>query len=138
MRRAWPDTVVLSVVERRAVATLDTGGRRVLVDADGVQFRAVDGSRRHGLPNIEAGGERAAAEAAEVVAALPPEVVRRVDGITAPTMDSITLRLKAGREVIWGSAEQTEVKAEVLAVLVRRKGSVLDVSVPSAPTVSGI
>lgn len=135
VHRAWPDTVVLSVVERTAVATVDGGGRHMLIDAAGVQFREVEGPRR-GLPTIDAGGERAAAEAAEVVDALPADVARRVDRVDATTMDSIRLLLEGGREVVWGSAEQTAVKAEVLGVLVRRKGAVLDVSVPSAPTVS--
>ncbi|HET7328382.1 MAG TPA: FtsQ-type POTRA domain-containing protein [Nocardioidaceae bacterium] len=134
-RRAWPDTVVLSVVERTAVATVDAGRHHLLIDEEGVQFREVDGPRR-GLPTIVAGGERAAAEAAEVVAALPADVVGRVDRVDATTMDSITLQLAGGREVVWGSAEQTELKAKVLAVLVQEEGSVLNVSVPSAPTVA--
>lgn len=135
VRRAWPDTVVLSVVERTPVATVDTGAGHLLIDDAGVQFREVDRPRR-GLPTIEAGGERAAAEAAAVVAALPADVERRVDRVDATTMDSITLQLKGGREVVWGSAAQTADKAKVLAVLVQQKGAVLDVSVPSAPTVS--
>lgn len=134
-RRAWPDTVVLSVVERTAVATVESGGRHLLIDASGVPFREVEGPRRR-LPTIEAGGDRAAAEAAEVVAALPDDVVRRVDRVDATTMDSIRLQLEGGREVVWGSAEQTEIKAKVLAALVQREGAVLDVSVPAAPTVS--
>lgn len=135
VRRAWPDTVLLSVVERTAVATVESGGRHLLIDAEGVQFREVSGPRR-GLPTIEAGRERAAAEAAEVVAALPRTLARRVERVDATTMDSIRLQLAGGREVVWGSAEQSALKAEVLAALVQRKGAVLDVSVPSAPTVS--
>ena len=50
-------------------------------------------------------------------------------------MPDVSLVLKDGREVVWGSAEESETKAEVLATLLATvQAQVYDVSVPSKPT----
>jgi cell division protein FtsQ len=68
------------------------------------------------------------------VAELPRPLARRVSHVRAATIDSIELRLRDGRSVVWGSAEGSELKAEVLESLLHRRASVYDVSVPGAPT----
>ena len=53
-------------------------------------------------------------------------------------MDRISLVLRDGRVVVWGSAEQSEDKAAVLAALLRaRDAQRYDVSVPGQPVTSG-
>ena len=44
--------------------------------------------------------------------------------------------MRGGRTVTWGSAEQSELKAEVLAALLSRPDRHIDVSVPGQPTTS--
>ncbi len=56
----------------------------------------------------------ALAEGAGVVAALPAGLATKVDYAEVLSVDQITLRLRDGREVLWGSAEQSAEKAEVL------------------------
>jgi cell division protein FtsQ len=51
------------------------------------------------------------------------------------TVDQISLVLKDGRKVVWGSADQSDTKADVLATLLAGvQAQVYDVSVPSKPT----
>ena len=50
------------------------------------------------------------------------------------SVDEIELVLANGRRVLWGSAEDSDQKAEVLAVLLKRPGQQIDVSVPGRPT----
>ena len=45
-----------------------------------------------------------------------------------------SLRLRDGTRVLWGSAEQSELKAQVIDVLLKEGGSVFDVSAPAYPT----
>ena len=53
----------------------------------------------------------------------------------ATTIDQISLVLKDGRTVIWGSADESDTKAEVLATLLATvQAGTYDVSVPSKPT----
>ena len=54
------------------------------------------------------------------------------------TVDQISLVLRDGRTVAWGSAEDSDTKAKVLAVLLRQpRAEKYDVSVPGQPTTSG-
>ena len=41
-----------------------------------------------------------------------------------------------GDTVVWGSADDSAAKAEALALILQRKASVYDVSVPDLPTTS--
>ena len=134
--RGWPHDVRVAVTERTPVAVLDDGSGLASLDATGAVFGRVE-QRPRGLPLVQlAPGARAEAlaEGAEVVASLTPEVARKVTTVQVASVDEISLLLGNGRRVVWGSAEASREKAEVLAVLLRRPGQVLDVSVPGRPT----
>ena len=134
--RGWPHTVHIAVTERIPVAVIDRGNGLQAVDAGGVLFGSYD-TRPRRLPLVrtqpDTPGE-ALVESARVVDALPPRVARRVDVVEVGSVDEIELVLANGRRVVWGSAEDSEQKAEVLAVLLKRPGSTIDVSVPGRPT----
>ncbi len=159
--RAWPRRVVITVTERVPVAAVTDGDRYELVDATGVAFRTVS-AKPSGLPVAKITGERREVTVRSVVAvsaALPVELRAKVTSITAESPDSITLRLGgAGRDegdkgdggdsgdggdegdgvkVVWGSAEQSDRKAAVLAALMHRKASMYDVSAPDLPVTQG-
>lgn len=135
--RSWPHAVRIAVTERIPVAVIDRGHGLQALDRAGVTFRHLT-KRPARLPLVQgAAGVHAdaLAEAGKVAASLPASVQRRVDFIHVATVDRIELRLHDGRSVLWGSAEQSDQKAEVLAVLLRRKHvQMIDVSVPGRPT----
>lgn len=134
--RSWPDHVRIDVTEREAVAVVLRDGSYRGLDAEGVLFR--DYPRRPaGLPVIEISARTRAdalAEAAQVVDALPSRLAREVAHLEVRTVDSISLQLRDGRTVFWGSAAASDTKADVLAVLLEQKARVYDVSVPGQPT----
>lgn len=138
--RKWPDQVLVEVEERVAVAVVEIGGRLQGMDADGVVFRDYAQAPPE-LPRVETGattGSEALREAALVVSALPTDLRARVDHVEASTIDEISLQLHDGRTVEWGSAEDSELKARVVAdLLAARKAQHYDVSVPGQPTTSG-
>ena len=50
--------------------------------------------------------------------ALPPDVLAQVDTISAQTRDDVTLTLAGSdQRVVWGSSDDSERKAEILAAL---------------------
>lgn len=135
--RKWPDTVVVDVQEREPVAVVEIGGELRGLDVDGVVFQRFR-SQPARLPRVELAadpGQDALREAAAVVTALPGDLAGKVDHVEVGSVDQISLVLRDDRTVIWGSAEQSELKGEVLAALLERPGSTYDVSVPGQPTV---
>ncbi len=138
--RAWPDRVRVEVTERRAVAVVAgraPDGPLRGTDAEGVLFRQFATRPPH-LPMIRTAartGSTALAEAATVAGSLPPALARKVGYVEVRTIDTISLVLRSGRVVRWGSADDSATKAEVLVALLREKASFYDVSVPGQPII---
>ena len=135
--RQWPHGILVSIQERVAIAVVEIGDRLRGMDVDGVVFRDYK-SAPPGLPRVTTSiGTTSAAlrEAAQVISALPADLTLLVDHVQVTTVDQISLALKDGRQVVWGSAEESQTKAEVLeTLLVTVDAQVYDVSVPSKPT----
>lgn len=138
--RSWPHTVRIEVTERVPVAVVSWGEGNKAVDDDGVLFHRYP-QRPKGLPLIRTAPDvrtEALAEAAHVIDSLPGSVAHQVDSLDVASVDRVSLLLRDGRRVLWGSAEDSGQKAEVLEVLLRRTkpGEVheIDVSVPGRPT----
>lgn len=137
--RKWPHQVLIAIEERVAIAVVEIGGRLRGMDASGVVFRDYRRAPA-GLPRVETStGTPAEAlqEAAKVISALPGDLATTVDHVEVETIDQISLVLRDGRIVRWGSAEQSDEKARVLPDLLEIDARVYDVSVPGQPTTSG-
>ena len=133
--RAWPDAVVIDVVRRTPVALVVSGTGYDVVDGEGAVIRTVPGVE-DGVPVVRASGDGVAAAVA-VARDLPEEIRRKVVSIDATTRNDVTLQLRNGAEVMWGSAEDGGVKAEVLLVLLKEVDArFYDVSSPGVPATS--
>ena len=133
--RSVPHTVKIAVKERTAVYALSSAVGFDLVDSSGVDYTSVAEAPK-GLVVAQVAGddERLRRDVATVVASLPPSARDRAVLVTATTPDSIIIELNGGTEVVWGSAESSSQKAQVLGALLLVKASVYDVSSPSHPT----
>jgi cell division protein FtsQ len=138
--RQWPHKVLITVVEREPVAVVEIAGQLRGMDADGVVFRGYKKAPAT-LPRVQTSastGSEALREGALVVAALPGALAAKVDHVDVETVDEISLVLRDGRLVEWGSAERSAQKAEVLAdLLTAVDAKHYDVSVPGQPTTRG-
>ena len=135
--RDWPDGVTVEVTERQAVAVVDREGTWRGLDADGVLFRDYP-ARPEGLPQVRVKATtsvEALEEAAEVVGAMPPQLLARVEVLDVGSIDAISFRVTGGALVTWGSADESEAKARVLTALLERKASAYDVTAPGRPTI---
>jgi cell division protein FtsQ len=130
VRRGWPTEVVIAVEPRTAIA-IDAATKKG-VDASGVVFESATPLPKT-LPSVKAEGVGLEA-AMSVIATLPPDLAPRVDVVSATTRDDVDLVMRSGAQVHWGSADQTELKAQVLRALLRHKQEVYDVTAPELPT----
>lgn len=112
-----PDTLVVRIVEREPVGVLQSGTVYTLVDAAGVTIERSD-QPIVGYPTLMVPGgasSKGFVAAAAVIRALPAELRARVASVSATTADDVTLTLvDSPAEVVWGSAENSSMKAEVL------------------------
>ena len=125
VERHFPHTIEITVTERVTR----------WVHVDGVVFHE-GGETAQGTvkANIAASDQRLLKDVATVVSAVVPVLGDRITLLQASAVDRIEIQLSDGDTVVWGSAEQSHVKAQVLSVLLSQEASVYDVSAPHAPT----
>lgn len=147
--RVWPHGIGLKVTERNPVLLISKGADFVEVDASGVRFDTV-AKAPGGVPLLELSAERSPSgrrfdeerllrEAVGIAGSLPEAVAKQTVQVKVRSYDSVVLELTKGRTVVWGSGELGEAKSRALTALLKAapRADRFDVSVPTAPAVSG-
>jgi len=133
-----PGTLIVRITERTPVGVVQGADGLELVDAAGVVIDR-PAERPDGQPMIEAGATNGAGfrAAAGVVRALPDDIRGQLVRVTAETADDVRLELASGAAVVWGSADDSALKAVVLAGLMKNAPpdtvGQYDVSAPTSP-----
>lgn len=134
--RAWPSTLEVRVTERVPVAAVRAGAGYDVLDRTGRTVLTTSRAPSE-VPVIEVDRSRAApgtvAAVTKVLDDLPEDLRERIATAGGTTRDSVVLTLRGGARVVWGSAERSALKAEVLGVLLERPADVYDVSSPTTP-----
>ena len=127
----------IDVTEREAVAVVERGNVLRGLDDRGVMFRRLP------LPAPQPPGDPDHRQAQPTRSprppgrgALPGSIDGKVEYVEVTHRRHISLRLRNGRTVRWGSADESDDKARVLAVLLKQKAAMYDVSVPGQPTLT--
>lgn len=141
VERVWPRGLRITITTRVPVAAIpDAAGGYVLLDDDAARVSHVDAPPAD-LPvvSIPLGDEnqRILRAVITVVNELPADLLARVESISAQTEDSVSFQVRGGPRVEWGGAEESQLKASVLLVLLAAPESagaaVIDVSAPTLP-----
>ncbi|MBC6447699.1 cell division protein FtsQ/DivIB [Actinokineospora xionganensis] len=135
VRRSYPVTVRITLVERTPFAVITKPDGVHLVDVDGVDFGVVPVAPP-GLPQLAAADPPTIKAAVTVLAAVPDPLRPQVASVSAETVGNVKITLADGRLVKWGSAEHSDRKAAVLGPLLTQPGKVYDVGTPDFPTIS--
>ncbi|BDZ50443.1 hypothetical protein GCM10025867_26840 [Frondihabitans sucicola] len=135
-----PHTLVVRITEREPIASVKVGKTFELVDPAGVII-ATSTKQPAGYPLVDPKGAgldgKVFRSTAEVLLSLPDQLRKTVTSVTASTADDVTLTLTTGEHVVWGSADSSDRKAQLLAGLIKdhkarnpTQSVVYDVSAP--------
>jgi cell division protein FtsQ len=132
--RRWPNTVVIQVVERDAVAALADGDQFATVDGSGFTY-IVSKKQPKGLPLVEAEQGDPRTAAIGVAASLPTDLRSKIQTVAATDPRSVVLTSKDGVTVMWGVSQDNAVKAQILAALLKKTDDKwIDLRLPTTPT----
>ena len=134
--RSWPHTVVIEVRERTPLLAVRQPDGFLLIDARGTGYQTVPTAPAGVLPTeADVTNGPLLSQLGTVATALPPELKAKVKLAKAVTADGIRLTLTDGDSVVWGSADQSPLKAQVTTALLKQRGRTYDVSAPHSPAV---
>ncbi|MGP9694960.1 cell division protein FtsQ/DivIB [Brachybacterium sp. AOP25-B2-12] len=142
VHRDWPGGMRVVLTERVPLALVtEADGTTAPVDADGVRLPAAAQQGAALVPLTVGPGSQDADGATRTMLAvldsLPEDLRGRVSGISATTTSDVTLTVAldggASKSVVWGDAQDADLKARVTAALLPREGTVIDVTSPVAP-----
>ncbi|MDR1213369.1 MAG: FtsQ-type POTRA domain-containing protein [Propionibacteriaceae bacterium] len=134
VERHLDGVVELALTLRSPAYVLLSHGSYVLVDASGRDYQTV-AAPPVGLvqATLAETTPRSLRDVAQVVVALPETIRQQTRSLESQSVDRIEIHLLSGATIMWGSADQSDRKAEVIAGLINVPATYYDVSVPSHP-----
>jgi cell division protein FtsQ len=142
--RHWPDSIVITVLERTPALAVASAGGYTLIDKFGVAVTSVP-RRPRGMVVLAAApsstapwsgapaalrGSPAVLAAVTVLTQLPARIRGLVRSVAAPSAGAVTLDLRGGVTVMWGGTDRPAAKAAELAILMRTRAAYYDLSDP--------
>ncbi len=137
--RVWPDGLAVEVDEAIPVAAVRVDEGFQLLDDSGAVITVAEAAPDVPVIQIPTGegSARILDAVLTVLDAVPEEIRATMTSMQASTEDSVHLTLADGPDVEWGSAEESDLKAEVLTLLLSqpagKNADVIDVSAPTLP-----
>ncbi|MEV8251612.1 FtsQ-type POTRA domain-containing protein [Microbacterium sp. NPDC076768] len=128
-----PHDLTVRIVERTPVGVIASEAGFTLVDAAGVALSTTEDAPA-GQPVIDVDGgvdTPAFRSAGLVVRSLPTEVRSVLSGVSATTADDVTLTLDNGLVVVWGSADESALKAVTLSKMMAANPDARSIDVTS-------
>jgi len=136
VQRHWPSTVTVTVRERRPMLAILQPDGYAVVDEQGVAYETRPGVPGGSLQtDADPTNQRLLVDLAVVAAALPEDLRTKVARLKATSDGDATLVMTSGTTVHWGDSRESSLKAQIVAVLVKKKPRTIDVSAPHNPAV---
>ena len=138
--RVWPSGIRVTLEARSAVAATPAESGYTILDGDGVRLGSSE-EEVEGLPIVDVNKDTedlgATIDAVlAVMESLPPPLLEQVVTVGAKGPDEVEFTLDGGSRVVWGSAEESELKVAVLEVLLQVPAEVYNVVAPLSPITS--
>ena len=141
VKREYPSSLRITVVERRATARVVDGDEVHVLDRTGVSYLTYT---TKGLPGEYAAlpvfttpnpgpSDPTTVAAMKATAGLPDDISEQVRAVDASSPVDIEFTLEGNRKVVWGASTRGDEKARTLGYLMPRKASEYNVSSPDFP-----
>jgi cell division protein FtsQ len=137
--RHWPDSVVITVLERTPALAVASGSGYALIDKFGVAVTRV-ARPPHGMVLLTAApsssalrplrGSPAVLAAVTVLQQLPARIRGLVRAVAAPSASAVRLDLRGGITVVWGGTDRPAAKAAEFAILMQTRATYYNLSDP--------
>ncbi len=133
--RHWPNDLMIVVTQRTPTAVTSANGALWLLDGTGFPYLKVTRAQvPAGLLNIELATpgptDTATAAALAVIAELSAPIRATVASVSARSAYAVTLNLRDGRSVVWGSPDNAAKKAQIWSAVLAQPGKTYDISDP--------
>lgn len=132
VKRNWPNTVDVTVVEHTPVAWIDQGGEPHLINSEGKDF--VVAQPPVGAVQLVGISEEQLPKAVEVASAITDVARPHVRELTRDGDHSFVLKLDDDRTVTWGASEDNRNKALALETVLQLDGKTFNISNPELVT----
>jgi cell division protein FtsQ len=134
--REWPNGIKITIVERKPLLGILQPDGYAIVDRGGVVFETQPSLPKGVLlADIDPANVALLGEVGTIAVAMPASLTKKVARIGATSANAVNLTLINGVRVNWGSAADSALKAELVATLLKRHPSTIDVSSPHNPAV---
>lgn len=139
VNRGLPGSITVELVEREAAAfvkrsdgdhVIDTEGKEIIIGTPPfgtVEVSETDADNPEVLPAV--------ISVIKAIREQDPKMTDNIEVVEAKDQFDIALKLKDGREIYWGSAENNHDKAVAMATVLKREGQSWNISSPSMVTV---
>ncbi len=131
--RNWPHELKVEIVERVVVVAERSGASWILRDRTGAAV-ATSATVPPGVYALVSRSPASTTAALGVMQELPPGLRGLLRSVQATSPEQVLLRLKDGRQVLWGGDTDNAVKAAAVWALLKMPGSYIDVSAKGVVT----
>lgn len=151
VRRSLPDTIEIEVQERQPVVIIDNNKNKVLIDDEYIVAGYCDRVEAYDLPAIKELpigklplGKKVKSSsfdnAMKCLTSLDKTTRKSISIILATKPDKLSMYTKQGVEILYGKAEDTEKKNQVIKKILKKDGNIIfiDVRVADNPVVRRI
>jgi cell division protein FtsQ len=131
--RHWPHELRVQIVERVVVVAERQGSTWVLRDRTGAEV-ATSTTVPRGVYALVSRSPESTTAAIGVLKELPSGLRGLLRSVQATSPEQVLLRLKDGRQVLWGGDSDNAVKASAVMALLKMPGTYFDVSAKGVAT----
>jgi cell division protein FtsQ len=131
--RNWPHELRVEIVERVVVVAERNGTSWILRDRTGAEV-ATSATVPRGVYALVSRSPASTTAALGVMEELPVGLRGLLRSVQATSPEQVLLRLKDGRQVLWGGDSDNAVKAAAVWALLKMPGSYIDVSAKGVVT----